>query len=76
MFPLTFASNAYVPTDTVPGWLQAFLKVNPVSHAVAAVRGLTDSGAVTRPLLWTLGWMAALLVVLVPLSLAAYRRRQ
>ena len=37
MFPLTFLSNAFVPADTLPGWLQTFVKINPVSHVVTAV---------------------------------------
>ena len=41
LFPLTFLSNAFVPVDTLPAWLQWFVKINPVSHLVTAVRELT-----------------------------------
>ena len=50
IFPLTFGSNVFVPTDTMPGWLQAFVNVNPISHLVGAVRGLMIGGPVAdRP---------------------------
>src|SRR6185503_3570259 len=47
MFPLTFLSNAFVPADTLPGWLEAFVKINPVSQVVTAVRDLINEGQVT-----------------------------
>ena len=75
MFPLTFGSNAYVPADSLPGWLQAFVKVNPISHLVEAIRGLTVSGPILQPVLISLAWMAGLLVVFVPLATRAYKRR-
>jgi oleandomycin transport system permease protein len=75
VLPLSFASNTYVQTSTMPGWLQAFVKVNPISHLVGSVRGLMIGGPVANNLLWTLGWMAGLLAVFVPLALWAYRRR-
>ena len=75
MFPLTFGSNAYVPTASLPGWLQAFVKVNPASHLVEAIRGLTVGGPVLQPVLISLAWMAGLIVVFVPLATRAYRRR-
>ncbi len=54
MFPLTFLSNAFVPVDTLPGWLEAFVKVNPVSHVVTAVRDLMNEGQVTAQVGWAL----------------------
>lgn len=75
VLPLSFGSNTFVPTQTMPGWLQSFVHVNPLSHLVAAVRGLLLGGSVGTDVLWTLGWMGALLVVFVPLALRAYRRR-
>jgi oleandomycin transport system permease protein len=59
----------------MPGWLQAFVKVNPISHLVGAVRGLFLGGPVGHDLVWTFGWMAGLLAVFVPLALRAYNRR-
>ncbi|GAB3593571.1 ABC transporter permease [Angustibacter peucedani] len=75
VLPLSFGSNTFVPTDTMPGWLQSFVDVNPISHLVGAVRGLMLGGPVQHDLLWTLGWMAVLLGVFFPLALRAYRRR-
>jgi oleandomycin transport system permease protein len=75
VLPLSFGSNTFVPTDTLPGWLQAFVKVNPISHLVGAVRGLMIGGPVAADLMWTLAWMAGLLAVFCPLALRAYRRR-
>src|ERR1700712_5005459 len=75
VLPLTFGSNTFVNTTTLPGWLQAFVKVNPISHLVATVRGLMLGGPVRNDLAWTALWMVMLLVVFVPLALRAYRRR-
>jgi oleandomycin transport system permease protein len=74
-FPLTFGSTALVQADTLPGWLQAFTKNNPVTHLIDTVRGLLLGGPVAEPLAWTAGWGALLLAVFVPLAMRAYRRR-
>jgi ABC transporter DrrB family efflux protein len=74
IFPLTFASSAFVPTDSMPGWLQAFADINPFTIVVNAVRALwLDSPAgnyVWGALAWTLGMIA----VFAPLAVRAYRR--
>ena len=75
VLPLSFVSNAYVPTQTMPSWMQPVADANPMSHLATAIRGLMTGGPVTNDLLWTLGWMAALLIVFVPLALRGYRRR-
>jgi ABC-2 type transport system permease protein/oleandomycin transport system permease protein len=74
VFPLTFASSAFVPIFTMPGWLQAFAKVNPVTITVDAVRQLFFGQPAGTRVWQTLGWMAAILVVFVPLSVSRYRR--
>lgn len=74
-FPLTFGSTALVQADTLPGWLQAFTRNNPVTHLIDTVRGLLLGGPVAEPLLWTAGWSALLLAVFVPLAMRSYRRR-
>jgi oleandomycin transport system permease protein len=75
IFPLTFGSNVFVPTGKLPGWLQAWVKINPVSQVSDALRALllgTHAGAtVTRSLLWS----AVIVVVFAPLAIASYRRR-
>jgi oleandomycin transport system permease protein len=75
VLPLSFGSNTFVAVDTMPGWLQAFVNVNPISHLVSTVRALMNGGAYGHDLMWTLGWMAVLLLVFVPLALRGYRRR-
>jgi oleandomycin transport system permease protein len=75
VLPLSFGSNTFVATETMPGWLQAFVRVNPISHLVSTVRALMNGGAYAADLTWTLGWMGVLLVVFVPLALRAYRKR-
>jgi len=75
IFPLTFASNAFVPTATMPGWLQAWVKVNPVTLLADALRGLLSGGPVTRPAVGALAWAAAIAAVCAPLALRAFRRR-
>ena len=75
LFPLTFASNAFAPTQTMPGWLQAWVKVNPVTHLADAIRGLLVSGPVAGPVLWSLLWAAGIGVVFAPLAVRAFRRR-
>ena len=75
LFPLTFASNAFAPTATMPGWLQAWVKVNPVSVLADAVRGLLSGGPVAGPVTQSLLWSAGLLLVFAPLSVWAFRRR-
>jgi oleandomycin transport system permease protein len=75
VMPLSFGSNVFVQTGTMPGWLQAFVKVNPMTHLVSAIRSLFTGGAAGSDVLWTLGWMAVLLIIFVPLAVRAYRRR-
>jgi ABC-2 type transport system permease protein len=80
LFPLTFASSAFVPVDTMPGWLQAFAKHNPISVLADSLRGLfhvnpTMTTADTRwALLQSVLWIAAILLVFVPVSVIRYRR--
>ena len=75
MFPLTFGSNAFVGTSTMPGWLQAFVKVNPVTHLSEAMRGLMIGGPVGRPVLFSIIWGLGILAVFFPLAVHAYRRK-
>ncbi|GAB3160731.1 ABC transporter permease [Microbispora hainanensis] len=75
MFPLTFLSNAFVPAKTLPGWLEAFVKVNPVSHVVSAVRDLFNDGAVTAEVGWAVVGCAVVVVVFAPLAVRSYSRK-
>jgi oleandomycin transport system permease protein len=75
LFPLTFGSTTFVKADTMPGWLQAWVKVNPVTHLNEAVRDLMTGGPVAGPLAWSVGWAALFLAVFAPLAVRAYRRK-
>jgi ABC-2 type transport system permease protein/oleandomycin transport system permease protein len=74
IFPLVFASTVFVPLRSMPGWLQAFARANPISDTANALRALTQGGPITRPLTYTLLWIAGILVVFVPLATRNYRR--
>ncbi|HEY7223728.1 MAG TPA: ABC transporter permease [Micromonosporaceae bacterium] len=75
MLPLAFASNVFVNPATLPGWMQAFVKVNPLTHLVGAVRGLFLGAPLENHVWWTLAWCAAFVVIFMPLALRAYRRK-
>jgi ABC-2 type transport system permease protein/oleandomycin transport system permease protein len=72
--PLTFVSSLFVPLSTMPGWLQAVAKVNPVTHAVDASRALSIGGPAAEAIVWTLAWTVVLLALLVPLTVRQYRK--
>ena len=74
MFPLTFASSVFAPPQTMPGWLQPVVEVNPITVAADALRGLLLGGPVLSPVLETLAWTVALTVVFAPLAIRRYRR--
>jgi ABC-2 type transport system permease protein len=75
LFPLTFLSNAFVPVDTMPDWLQWFVNINPVSHIVTAVRDLVNSGSIGADLGWSLLGSAVVVAVFAPLTVRAYMRK-
>jgi ABC-2 type transport system permease protein len=74
LFPLTFLSNAFVPVGTLPGWLQTFVKINPVSHLVSATRDLANNGALTAEVGWTLLAGVVVIAIFAPLSVRSYKR--
>jgi len=73
LFPLTFASNVFVDPSTMPGWVQAFVKVNPVSHLTTAARALMHGNSPGSSVLYVLLWSAALVAVFGPLTMRMYR---
>jgi ABC-2 type transport system permease protein/oleandomycin transport system permease protein len=75
ILPLTFASTAFVRVETMPGWLQAFVKANPVTSVIDAARGLLLGGPVAGPLTRSLIWVVIIQAVFAPLAIARYRRR-
>lgn len=74
IFPLVFASAAFVPVQTMPSWLQAFARNQPVTFVVNGARelalGIDSAGAVWKALVWSLG----LLVIFIPLAVRRFKR--
>src|SRR6516162_7011801 len=75
MFPLVFGSNLLVRAATMPGWLQSFVKVNPMTDLTSAERGLLTGGPVGSAALHSLLWAVGIFAVFAPLAVRAYRRR-
>ncbi|MFI6317168.1 ABC transporter permease [Nonomuraea sp. NPDC050556] len=75
IFPMTFGTSMITPKATLPGWLQAWVSVNPVNHVMDATRALMLGGPAGSSVAWSLGWSAGMLVVFAPLAVRAYRRR-
>jgi ABC transporter DrrB family efflux protein len=75
VMPLGFASSIFAPTSTMPGWLQAFVKVNPVTVVADAARGLMVGGPVAAPLLKSAAWLTAITAVSWALTVYRYRAR-
>jgi ABC-2 type transport system permease protein/oleandomycin transport system permease protein len=73
VFPLAFASAIFVPVETMPGWLQGFVRNQPITHAAKAVRylflGQGDISSVWK----TLAWIVGLIMIFFPLAVRAYR---
>jgi ABC-2 type transport system permease protein/oleandomycin transport system permease protein len=72
--PLVFASSAFVPVSSMPGWLQLFARHQPVSVTVSAARDLVLGGPVASDLIQSLAWMAGIVIVFAPLAVRLYRR--
>ncbi|MFB4303164.1 ABC transporter permease [Actinomadura sp. NTSP31] len=76
LMPLSFASNIFVEPGTMPGWLRAFVDVNPLSHVATAARALmNDTGGTGGPVAWSLVATAVLTAVCAPLALHLYARQ-
>ena len=74
LFPLTFLSNAFVPTHTLPGWLKTFVDINPVSHFVTATRDLANHGTVSGQVAITVLACLVVVAVFLPLAVRSYQR--
>jgi ABC-2 type transport system permease protein/oleandomycin transport system permease protein len=71
---LVFASSAFAPVESMPGWLQAYNDVQPVSAAVDAVRALSVGGPVAGDLIRCLAWTVAIVAIFAPLAVHRYRK--
>jgi ABC transporter DrrB family efflux protein len=74
IFPLSFASSAFVPVDSMPDWLQAFAEVNPFTIVVDAMRALFIGAPAGNSIWGAVAWSVGLIAVFAPLSVRRYRR--
>jgi ABC transporter DrrB family efflux protein len=74
LFPLTFLSSAFVPIQSMPGWLQAFANNQPVTYVINTMRALALGGPIEANLLKSIAWLAGILIVFIPLAVRAYKR--
>ena len=74
MAPLVFASSAFVPVETMPGWLQAFAEHQPVSLTASAMRALVLGGPTTSYVLQSVAWSLAIVAIASPLAVRRFRR--
>jgi ABC-2 type transport system permease protein len=75
LFPLTFLSNVFVEPSTMPGWLQTFVEVNPITHLVAAIRSVMAGSPDASNVMWTLMWSVGFVVVFGFLTMFRYNRK-
>ena len=75
LFPLTFLSNVFVEPRTMPGWLQAFVNINPITHLVGAVRSTMEGSWDMSEITWTLIASAVLVAVFGTLTMRFYNRK-
>jgi ABC-2 type transport system permease protein len=75
LFPLTFGSNIFVNPQTMPGWLQAFVSINPISHLVTAVRGFMHGTITANQIMLVLLISAGLVAIFGPLTMYVYRTK-
>ncbi|NEC86660.1 ABC transporter permease [Streptomyces sp. SID12501] len=75
LFPLQFGSSIFAPTQSMPGWLQAFTDYNPLSTLADAARGLMVGGPVAHDLWVTIGWSVAITAVMAPVAIHKFRTK-
>jgi ABC-2 type transport system permease protein/oleandomycin transport system permease protein len=74
LFPLTFLSSAFVPIQSMPGWLQAFANNQPVTYVINTMRALALGGPIEADLWKSIAWLAGIFIVFGPLAVRAYKR--
>ena len=75
VFPLTFASSAFVPVDTMPSWLQTFAENQPLTKVIDMLRNIFTGQPWHSDALWTLAWSLGLLAVFFPIAISLYKKR-
>lgn len=76
LMPLTFASSIFVGLETMPSWLQAIVRHNPVTHLATASRGLMHGTPVGHDVLWVLAASAVIVAVPAPIAMHLYRQER
>jgi ABC-2 type transport system permease protein len=76
LMPLTFASNIFVEISTMPSWLQAIVRHNPVTHLTHASRGLMHGTPVTADILWVLVAAAVITGIAAPVAMRMYHQER
>jgi len=74
LYPLTLLSGAFVPIETMPGWLQTAAYFNPVTYLVSAARELLNTGAIGTDFAMSIVAAIAIVTVFAPLAVRAYKR--
>ncbi|WP_265443090.1 ABC transporter permease [Flexivirga meconopsidis] len=75
LMPMTFISNALVPTTNMPSWIKWLADINPVSHLVTAVRQLANQGSVGMDIIWSLVGATLIMLIMAPIAVHAYIRK-
>jgi ABC transporter DrrB family efflux protein len=74
IFPLTFASSAFVPVESMPDWLKAFADVNPITVMVDAIRALWLGAPAGNSIIGAVAWTVGFIAVFAPIAILRYRR--
>ncbi len=74
IFPVTFLSSAFVPVETMPGWLQPVAEHNPMTYGVDTARAMAQGGEITENLLFSIAWIVGITAVFAPLAVFQYRK--
>lgn len=75
VFPLTFASSAFVPVETMPSWLQPFAEHQPLSVIIDMLRNIFTGQPWHADAIWALGWSLLLLAIFFPIAISLYKKR-
>ena len=76
LFPLTFLSNAFVLGGTMPSWLQGFVRANPISQLISAIRQLTNYGTVNHDFWLSMLGAVVIVAIFAPLTTRAHMRME
>jgi ABC-2 type transport system permease protein len=75
IFPLTFASSAFVPTEGMNEYLKAFAENQPISQVIEAVRALMLGMPVEDHLFWAIFWCIVILIFAVPTAVYLFKKK-